>query len=63
MKNTDVRVERTYRQLFNGLLSLLAENSFEDLSVSKICEESGVHRATFYKHFNDKYEFLDDYDS
>lgn len=59
MKNTDVRVERTYRQLFNGLLSLLAENSFEDLSVSKICEESGVHRATFYKHFNDKYEFLD----
>ena len=59
MKGIDVRVERTYKQLFNGLLELLADNSFEDLSVSKICEKSGVHRATFYKHFNDKYEFLD----
>lgn len=55
----DVRVERTYRQLFNGLLDLLAESTFEDLTVSKLCEHSGVHRATFYKHFNDKYEFLD----
>ena len=59
MKTIDVRVERTHKQLFKALLELLGDTTFEELSVSKICEKSGVHRATFYKHFNNKYEFLD----
>lgn len=61
MKNTevnDVRVKRTYKQLIEGLMVLLGEKNFDDISVIEICEASGVHRATFYKHFNDKYEFL-----
>ncbi len=61
MKNTeknDARVLRTYSQLINGLIVLLNEKCFDDISVSEICEASGVHRATFYKHFNDKFEFL-----
>ena len=61
MKNNekkDVRVTRTYSQLINGLIVLLNEKCFDDISVSEICEASGVHRATFYKHFNDKFEFL-----
>ncbi len=61
MKNidkSDIRVKRTYNNLINGIIALLNEKSFDDVSVSQICEVSGVHRATFYKHFNDKYEFL-----
>ncbi len=61
MKNTernDVRVARTHNQLINGLIVLLREKSFDDVTVMEICEASGVHRATFYKHFNDKFEFL-----
>ncbi len=61
MKNSernDIRVTRTYSQLINGLIILLKDKSFDDVSVSEICEVSGVHRATFYKHFNDKFEFL-----
>ncbi len=61
MKNNesiDVRVIRTYSQLINGLIVLLKEKSFDEVSVIEICEASGVHRATFYKHFNDKFEFL-----
>ncbi len=61
MKNiekNDARVTRTYNQLINGLIVLLKEKSFDDVSVIEICEASGVHRATFYKHFNDKFEFL-----
>lgn len=54
----DARVKRTHGQLINGLMVLLGEKSFDDISVIEICEASGVHRATFYKHFNDKYEFL-----
>ena len=58
MRKKDVRVVRTYEHLAEGLISLLKRKSFEDLSVSEICESANVHRATFYKHFNDKYEFL-----
>ena len=58
MRKTDVRVKRTYKQLTNSLIKLLTDKNFEELSVSEICEAADVHRATFYKHFNDKYEFL-----
>lgn len=58
MKKNDIRVLRTYSQLINGFIELLNTKSFDELSVSEICEVSGVHRATFYKHFNDKNEFL-----
>ena len=27
----------------------------------EICEQAGIHRATFYKHFVDKYDFLNKY--
>ena len=37
---------------------LLSEKSFEKISVQEICERAAVKRATFYKHFEDKYAFL-----
>lgn len=58
MKKIDVRIKRTYSQLISAFLELLKNKSFDDISVSEICEAADVHRATFYKHFNDKYEFL-----
>lgn len=58
MRKMDIRVKRTYKQLSSSLLQLLTSKSFDDLSVSEICDHAKVHRATFYKHFNDKYEFL-----
>lgn len=57
-KKIDVRVKRTYKQLIESLLMLLQEKSFDEISISEICDNAGVHRATFYKHFNDKTEFL-----
>ncbi len=58
MKKDDVRVLRTYNQLVAGMMELLLTKNFDEISVSEICDASGVHRATFYNHFNDKYEFL-----
>lgn len=57
-KKMDVRVKRTYRLLIESFLKLLKEKSFDEISISEICEGADVHRATFYKHFNDKTEFL-----
>lgn len=58
MKKMDIRVKRTYNQLMEALFRLLSQKSFEDITVLEICNEASVHRATFYKHFVDKYDFL-----
>lgn len=58
MKKMDVRVRRTYKQLSDALLRLLAKKSFDEITVLEICSEAEVHRATFYKHFVDKFDFL-----
>lgn len=58
MAKTDVRVKRTYNLLTEALIKLLSEKSFDDLTVLEICDAASVHRATFYKHFIDKYDFL-----
>jgi AcrR family transcriptional regulator len=54
----DLRVRRTRRLLSDALVALLAEHSFESITVRQICERAMVHRATFYTHFADKYELL-----
>ena len=57
-KKIDVRIKRTYRHLIESFLTLLNTKSFDEITISEICEGADVHRATFYKHFNDKTEFL-----
>ncbi|MER0468980.1 TetR/AcrR family transcriptional regulator [Bacillus cabrialesii subsp. cabrialesii] len=57
-KKEDLRVKRTRKLLSQALLSLLDHHSFNSISVKEVCEEAMVHRATFYTHFNDKYDLL-----
>ena len=57
-KKEDLRVIKTKRNLYEGLLSLMKDKPFEDIKVSDICQTSLINRSTFYDHFNDKYELL-----
>lgn len=57
-RKIDVRVIRTFNQLTEALFRLLAKKSFDEITVLEICNEADVHRATFYKHFIDKFDFL-----
>lgn len=54
----DFRVQRTYTLLLNALLTEMREKPFEDITVSNLCTRAMVRRATFYKHFGDKYELF-----
>ena len=36
-----------------GLLELMKENAYADISISEICRRAGVGRTTFYRHFTD----------
>lgn len=55
----DPRVTRTRKLIRDSLVSLLAEKSFESISVQDIAERATVNRATFYAHFPDKFALLD----
>ncbi|QUG42029.1 TetR family transcriptional regulator [Psychrobacillus sp. INOP01] len=46
--------------IIEAFLQLLHEKSFEELSVKEIIQKAGFSRSTFYLHFADKYELMDD---
>lgn len=60
-KKTDLRVEKTYKALYNAFTSLLEEKRFEELTLNELCERAMIRRTTFYTHFADKYEYLSFY--
>ena len=58
IKKEDNRAIKTKAKLIATFKQLLADKSFEDITVNELCAKADIRRATFYKHFNDKYEFL-----
>ena len=57
-KKTDLRIIKTETRLREALAELMKDVSFDDITVFQLCEKAEVRRATFYKHFSDKYDFL-----
>ena len=55
----DPRVKRTRNLILGSFSDLLAERSFDAISVQDVTEKAQINRATFYKHFVDKYDLLD----
>jgi AcrR family transcriptional regulator len=59
-KKIDPRVKRTRNLILQSFSDLLAEKSFDAISVQDVTERAQINRATFYKkHFVDKYALLD----
>lgn len=54
----DLRVIKTNKALFNALLDLMKEKTFEEIKISDVCSKALINRSTFYAHYNDKYELL-----
>ena len=44
--------------LAESLAALMQEKPFEKITIKQICDRTGVIRATFYNHFEDKYDAL-----
>lgn len=54
----DLRIVKTHKALCDTFMEMLCERSFEDITVNDLCERAMIRRATFYKHFADKYDFF-----
>lgn len=56
------RITVTKRMLKEGLLRLLAEKPLEKIHVNELCTESGINRATFYRHYQTPHDVLAEFE-
>ena len=60
INNDDRRVKRTRRLLIQGLTELLGQKQFSDISARDITDKMDLNKATFYLHYKNTYELLQD---
>jgi len=48
----DMRIKVTKRMLREGMLRCLQDTTLSKITVSALCREAGVNRATFYNHYS-----------
>ena len=54
----DARIRYTKQMIRQEFIKLLAENNISKITVSKICENAQINRATFYKYYDNPYDLL-----
>lgn len=57
MKN---RVEKTKEKIKDAFIELYDNNNIENISIKDITNMAGFNRGTFYIHYNDIYDLLDE---
>lgn len=55
----DPRIKRTLHVISDALISLMEEKGFDHITVRDITSRAEINRATFYLHYQDKYDLLD----
>jgi len=50
----DIRVRRTKKLIIGAMLELIAEKSYNQITINNIAERAMINRNTFYMHFLDK---------
>ena len=59
-KATDIRVVRTQNALLEALEELIKTKKLSCISITELCSKAGINRNTFYYHYNNIYELLDE---
>ena len=60
MNKSDSKYNATAKRMDNALLLLLKKKPFESITVSELCIEAGVHRSTFYLHYENINDLLEE---
>ncbi len=56
----DKRVLKTKKNLKNTFINLLLNKPFDKITIKELCEISDTSRITFYAHYKDKYDLIED---
>lgn len=60
MEKTDRRIRKTKSQLRIGLAKLMETKSINEITVKELVDEVDINRSTFYLHYTDIYNLLDE---
>ena len=60
MNRNESKYFNTASRMDEALLALLEKKDFEFITVREICEAAGVNRSTFYLHYENTRELLDE---
>jgi len=55
----DRRILRTRESIRDAMIDLIEEIGFESISIKDIAERANINRGTFYLHYHDKFDLLD----
>lgn len=58
---TDIRILKTHQAIETALSELLKEKSFDQITTTELVKRAGISRSSFYTHYQDKYEVIDNY--
>ncbi|UUX33392.1 TetR/AcrR family transcriptional regulator [Fundicoccus culcitae] len=58
MTKEDLRVMRTRMTINQVFIELVKEKGFENVSVKDIAEAAMINRSTFYSHYKDKFDLM-----
>lgn len=58
-KRTDLRIQKTQLLIRNAFLDLIDEKGFTSMTVQNIADKAMIGRGTFYLHYKDKYDLMD----
>lgn len=59
-EKTDRRIRKTKAQLRAGLAKLMKDKSIKEITVKELVDEVDINRSTFYLHYTDIYNMLDE---
>lgn len=51
---------KTYNKIFNAFNKLIQTKSFDDITVLEICQKANVSTSSFYRHYKNKYDVMND---
>lgn len=54
------RVTMSKRMLKEALIDTLKRKPLEEITVSEICDSSGINRTTFYRHYNNPTDMIEE---
>ena len=53
------RYQDTDKKIRSAFLSLLEKKEIQKISIQELCDLAGIHRASFYLHYQDIYDLLE----
>lgn len=56
----DKRCRKTRKAIKNSLIKLMSEKDVSDITITEIAEVADINRKTFYAHYRDLYDILDE---